>query len=1294
MGRTDGCWEDWAVYQWEIENIKSVNITGLRVALFYSPNMEGQFNNLENEWDAANSTWWWRRSDSTGAKIGFSSAVTSDPIDLYYGADQPDLDDEPKVRSVMYGGVDQVAPSTALLRSGLAGWDNASNGFFLSPGDRIGKVMLIGAGADQTAMQTAINDARTFWLEVSQAAMLSEFQDEPGGSVKVEVYNSGFGPLDVSGYSLSTDGGATLWSGGSWSSSIVAPNGHTVYSGGSSGFSPEGDTLQLYNATGFLLDEVSFGIEGVAPDPVSGESTARAWVGSGGISYSDQWSGDATPTFASLNDVPMPDASPDVVLNEVRFYPDPGQGFIEIVYIGTSSTPVNIDGYEIVVDSRYTLSGGTTVDDISSYFSLDEGAYPVGFDLDDGIANGDNVYLYDDTGKLLDMVGWSTSHTQNQTMTRFPDGDGTYDGYDDTSSVAAGWVFDSTATIAKILIGPGQAAAGDLGDVLIYNLTVVNTQGFTDLIDFLNITVGAAWTVEILNATSLLPLTDSDSDGAPDLTLGPGASVNITVRVTIPSNPPVGSESSITIIARSDSNAAYQDTAILVSQSLPHLEQFKSVSPQTIQLYNTTGIDEEATITLNVTGFGVPGLIILPQDVIFSFDNSGSMPKADFDIGRQAAKDYVDNMTNPDTGAVTYFTSPAQGPINYNLTLNYTRLKADIDSVPCNMDPCEGGGTDLDGALEISIDELLINGTITHIHVIIMLSDFANNDGDVPALENASRAASEGIFIYTICLACANPTLGQAIADDTGGAFFIADDGSDLIGIYQIISAKVSNIAGRDINTTDSDPMIRDILPPYIDYVPGSFSLAPEVVTVNGTGHTTLEWNVTSLAIGETWIVTFNITSTQVGLVESNTYPDSRISYADYLGNPKVAAFPQTFINVINVLRPPIEVTTFPSGNDVLITWLPSPFASPDLDHYLIYRSATPIGFDFSTPLWDTALDTDPIGLNVLDLRTSWNDTGVAASAGTWYYALRAADPTNTLISSTSNTAGAWTVQFETGLNTFSKPLEYFPWIDYGTSPEPNMVDEFLTDMGPDAQYIEFMQTRAWQRHAAPADPNAPIILGEGYTVFASASFTYTFTGLPGAMIQYDDDAFQGFAPTDDVTPDLSIAGDDVTIYWGQASSTFGDIYHVYWSTTRAGFWGTLGVDYDLVADIVDDGSLGYFTTHTAALASNPIIYYMIVPENTTGSIGASTYSVGVWRETYTSGYDTFGLPLQPSVSKSLDFYTDNTPDTVGMNFYAGIRWHWHKTAMPAGEYDPTAYMGQGFQISTIAATQFDFIGT
>ncbi|UCE74296.1 MAG: hypothetical protein JSV56_00955 [Methanomassiliicoccales archaeon] len=50
---------------------------------------------------------------------------------------------------------------------------------------------------------------------------------------------------------------------------------------------------------------------------------------------------------------------------------------------------------------------------------------------------------------------------------------------------------------------------------------------------------------------------------------------------------------------------------------------------------------------------------------------------------------------------------------------------------------------------------------------------------------------------------------------------------------------------------------------------------------------------------------------------------------------------------------------------------------------------------------------------------------------------------------------------------------------------------------------------------------------------------------------------------------------------------------------------------------------------------------------------------------------------------------------TAGFNYYnnLGQRWDRHSTRMPFGAFDTILWMTEGYQISTLNATKFTFIG-
>jgi hypothetical protein len=213
-----------------------------------------------------------------------------------------------------------------------------------------------------------------------------------------------------------------------------------------------------------------------------------------------------------------------------------------------------------------------------------------------------------------------------------------------------------------------------------------------------------------------------------------------------------------------------------------------------------------------------------------------------------------------------------------------------------------------------------------------------------------------------------------------------------------------------------------------------------------------------------------------------------------------------------------------------------------------------------------------------------------------------------------------------------------------------------------------------------------------------STQTKYTFTGMPGAMILFDDVSL-GFDATpltgDAVSLTAKVDGNgNITLNWTKPTNIgSGDQYYVLRSTSRNGFWGTLGVNYTQLA-VLPFNVLSYQDIGNATAGTE--YYYMILPVNlSTSERGVSSYSIGVWTAGYLDQYDTFTLPLKLSSYKTADWYCDNIPDTVGINYYNvnTQRWNWHSTRMPVGAFDPILVMAEGYQISTSGSTKFTFIG-
>jgi hypothetical protein len=537
----------------------------------------------------------------------------------------------------------------------------------------------------------------------------------------------------------------------------------------------------------------------------------------------------------------------------------------------------------------------------------------------------------------------------------------------------------------------------------------------------------------------------------------------------------------------------------------------------------------------------------------------------------------------------------------------------------------------------------------------------------------------------------------KEIADITGAKNFTAETIHEFRAVYEEIAYFLDKTAGRDLDTGDSNPMIRDVLPPNIQYIPGSFSKEPDHMYINESGYTIMEWNISSVFIGESWNVTFNITSSVLGFQEANNYSYSRISYINWEDLQIETLFPKTMVYVtIPKPKPPIlsiEVVgefdyLIGSGDSTRLTWIKPD--SPNLAYYLIYRSTQQNNFDFRTPWIRTDVSYDN---GILPLRTTWNDTssnkpGDANYHQQMYYIIRAVNAEG-VVSGTSRTVGKWTKEFPQGISTFSIPLK---------SIQTKNVGWYVLDMNAD--YIKWMNKNLnWQRYVPNKEgaPSPDVSLGEGYEIKFSNATTYTFSGLPSAMIRYDSyfgfdaQSANGEARSLDAKVDSCAS---VNLTWMQPQNMSRENrFYVLRSERPDGFWGVLNVNFELIAN------LPYNITNMQDFGSaleDTNYYYMIVPVNTsTGEWGGASYSIGVWTKGFNSGYDTIGLPLKLKSIFSVDWYCDNIKDTLGINYhlFSEQRWVWHKRIMPGGVYDTDIVMANGYQISTLNATRFSFVG-
>jgi uncharacterized protein YegL len=959
-------------------------------------------------------------------------------------------------------------------------------------------------------MQSSVSEAQDFWE--STKLKITEIQDSPNIDEQIEIYNSGDSSLDLTGYYLTPDYGLTKWYLDPLGT--ISNKGYGVYvtNPGQNNLGDEGDELLLYDPFDFILDRVGYGTSGFTPDPLQGESTSRYFSG---VRYEEVWTRENVPTFGTDNTVVDSETNPKVVLNEVLFNPLSHEAFIELKYIGFGAS-VDLLGWKIVVDEAYTI-GSITLNLQYRYFVLNEPLAPSLFGS--LTPTGDNVYLYNATGALVDMVGWNSPHDLDGSAMRVPEGEGTYEGYNDTSSISAGWQFSNEPSMALVNIEADSEDAADLGDTMSFYLNISNAGDTTDVIDinFTSFVDGLLgwWAIDLyFGDGSWIPLSDTDFDGLLDVgSVAPQTYITIIVTVTVPSSMPIGGSNIITLEVFSSVNPWAHDTTVLTAGSYPHIEAYKSVSPQSIYVDGGGAFGfnpDSATLTINLTGKGwIPGTQI-SQDVMFCMDRSSSMMSSDPTRERVAgARYYTDLLDLPARAGIVEFNETAR--MLLELTDDYDEVWATLGSIG------QDGLTDMSLGLLLSIDELIDNGNYFHNRVIILLTDGQNNYAwqDDATLDQAQRAADNGIMIFTIGLGdLADEPILQQIAAITGGSYYFSPTPDNLMEIFGFIAEELIMIAGQDPDPDDASPLLTDVLPSYIDYIPGTFidpisgdPMDPTNITIDGFGNTILEWNISQIAIGETWAVSFEITSNAIGLVETNLFGVSSVNYTRYLDTINTTStndtLPRVWLNVLPI--PPLPPTLYcnltANKNDIWLNWTQP--ATPT-DHYLLYRSEDKQGFDFSLSWKDTSSDVNPT-TGILDPQNlNWLDTGAGLSSAPsqYYYVVRSVEASGNK-SVTSNTVGKWTREFVLGESAFSLPLEPF---------EINSVDWYCDDI-PNVDQIKWADpiSQNWVTHYksdAPGISDSDVVLGEGYEITVTSQTFYTFCGRPGTSIRYLEENF------------------------------------------------------------------------------------------------------------------------------------------------------------------------------------------
>ena len=335
----------------------------------------------------------------------------------------------------------------------------------------------------------------------------------------------------------------------------------------------------------------------------------------------------------------------------------------------------------------------------------------------------------------------------------------------------------------------------------------------------------------------------------------------------------------------------------------------KTVSPTDISFGS---INTKTTVTIEVTGAGGTSSTITPMDVVFAIDSSGSMGYVYNGVG------YGTDPYGLRLDAAAYFlgqmddSRDTAGVVSWDWYIDFAKgLWTDFD----DTDGIEhwiyqtdsSGGTDLNVGLNEAIDMLDLNSrTDPSSEVIIFLTDGSGTYTYAADGGPASEAALSGYKIYSIGLSITAGSTAEDRLEDmaaaTGGLYYSSADASNLLAIYNLIYDEIVT------STQPHDVQVVEITESYITGH-SDFNIAPDSITTNGDGTTTIIWSDvgqhvgdydTVLSADETVTLTFKVGANKPGYhMGVQDYGNAKINYdnadGDYVG---YVLIPQAYINV------------------------------------------------------------------------------------------------------------------------------------------------------------------------------------------------------------------------------------------------------------------------------------------------------------------------------------------------------------------------------------------------------------
>jgi PKD repeat protein len=288
-------------------------------------------------------------------------------------------------------------------------------------------------------------------------------------------------------------------------------------------------------------------------------------------------------------------------------------------------------------------------------------------------------------------------------------------------------------------------------------------------------------------------------------------------------------------------------------------------------------VNQEGTITLRLSS-GPEGERA-PTDLFLVIDRSATVNIPEM---QKIGSAIVEALSPQDRVGLVSFSTDAR--VDVPLTFDHEAVRQGLKL----LRPI--GKTAVGEGLGKALDTLIVNGREEASWAMVLVSDGRANAGRTP-LSQAQRSAQSGVAIFTVAIG-RNPdkTLLRELARLTQGQFF--EKFADTVP-QEIANALGKKIVARQIKITLS-------LPAFLNYGFATFN-APNRVTKNPDGSTTIAWELESLLAGDVWEASFTVNSSQTGTALLKPV----FSYLDTRGRLVTPTVPPLSVAARDRNRPP-----------------------------------------------------------------------------------------------------------------------------------------------------------------------------------------------------------------------------------------------------------------------------------------------------------------------------------------------------------------------------------------------------